>query len=153
MVRIHSSSGTTGQAVVIYHTREDIEAWADLVARSLYMAGMRRSDVFQNMMGYGLFTGGLGFHYGAERIGGPHHPRRRRQQPPPYSTHAGFLVHRYTHHPLLRPLSVERIRGDGAGPPLDTSLRIAFIGAEPHSEDMRQRIEKPTAWTLSIPTG
>ena len=69
MVRLHASSGTTGQATVIYYTRADVEAWADLVARSLYMAGMRPSDVFQNMMGYGLFTGGLGFHYGAERLG------------------------------------------------------------------------------------
>jgi len=69
MVRLHASSGTTGQATVIYYTRADIEAWADLVARSLYMAGMRATDVFQNMMGYGLFTGGLGFHYGAERLG------------------------------------------------------------------------------------
>src|SRR5665648_1149476 len=62
MVRLHASSGTTGQATVIYYTRADIETWADLVARSLYMAGMRAADVFQNMMGYGLFTGGLGFH-------------------------------------------------------------------------------------------
>ena len=69
MVRLHASSGTTGQAAVIYYTRADIEAWADLVARSMYMAGMRATDVFQNMMGYGLFTGGLGFHYGAERLG------------------------------------------------------------------------------------
>ena len=69
LVRLHASSGTTGQATVIYYTRGDIEAWADLVARSMYMTGLRPGDVFQNMMGYGLFTGGLGFHYGAERLG------------------------------------------------------------------------------------
>ncbi len=69
IVRLHSSSGTTGNPTVIYHTREDIEAWQDLVARCMYMTGMRKTDVFQNMMGYGLFTGGLGFHYGAEKLG------------------------------------------------------------------------------------
>ena len=69
VVRLHSSSGTTGNPTVIYHTQEDIAAWQDLVARCMYMAGMRSSDVFQNIMGYGLFTGGLGFHYGAEKLG------------------------------------------------------------------------------------
>ena len=69
VVRLHSSSGTTGNPTVIYHTRADIEAWGDLLARCMYMAGVRRNDVFQNMMGYGLFTGGIGFHYGAERLG------------------------------------------------------------------------------------
>ncbi|RKX91480.1 MAG: phenylacetate--CoA ligase, partial [Spirochaetes bacterium] len=69
LVRLHSSSGTTGQATVIYHTRNDIDNWTDLVARCMYMTGVRRSDVFQNMMGYGLFTGGLGLHYGSERLG------------------------------------------------------------------------------------
>ena len=69
VVRLHSSSGTTGNPTVIYHTHDDIEAWQDLMARCMYMAGMRKTDVFQNMMGYGLFTGGIGFHYGAERLG------------------------------------------------------------------------------------
>ena len=69
LVRMHSSSGTTGRATVIFHTTRDIGAWTNLLARCMYMTGMRRSDVFQNMMTYGLFTGGLGFHYGAEKIG------------------------------------------------------------------------------------
>ncbi|MBE0556768.1 MAG: phenylacetate--CoA ligase, partial [Proteobacteria bacterium] len=69
LIRMHSSSGTTGRATVIFHTENDIAAWTNLLARSMYMTGMRRSDVFQNMMTYGLFTGGLGFHYGAEKIG------------------------------------------------------------------------------------
>ncbi|MCX5822796.1 MAG: phenylacetate--CoA ligase, partial [Deltaproteobacteria bacterium] len=58
LIRMHSSSGTTGRATVIFHTANDIAAWTNLLARSMYMAGMRRSDVFQNMMTYGLFTGG-----------------------------------------------------------------------------------------------
>ncbi len=69
LVRMHSSSGTTGRATVIFHTIDDIKEWTNIVARSMYMTGMRRSDVFQNMMTYALFTGGLGFHYGAERLG------------------------------------------------------------------------------------
>ena len=69
LVRMHSSSGTTGRATVIFHTQSDLDAWTDMVARSMYMTGMRKSDVFQNMMTYGLFTGGLGFHYGAEKVG------------------------------------------------------------------------------------
>ncbi len=69
IVRLHASSGTTGRATVIFTPTRDIAAWTNLLARSMYMTGMRRSDVFQNMMGYGLFTGGLGFHYGAEQIG------------------------------------------------------------------------------------
>lgn len=142
IVRIHSSSGTTGQAVVIYHTREDIKAWAELVARCMYMTGMRRSDVFQNMMGYGLFTGGLGFHYGAELIGaltipaGAGNSRRHIQLMQDFSSTVIHIIPSYA----LYLLSV--FEEMGLDPRSDTSLRIAFIGAEPHSEDMRQRIEE-----------
>ena len=140
MVRLHASSGTTGQATVIYYTRADIEAWADLLARSLYMAGMRATDVFQNMMGYGLFTGGLGFHYGAERLGaltipvGAGNSQRQLQLMQQFATtalhiipsYALYLLHTFAHHGL---------------DPRDLPLRLAFLGAEPHSEDMRRRIE------------
>lgn len=68
-VRMHCSSGTTGTPVAICHTQLDLNSWADLMARSLHMAGVRKEDVFQNMSGYGLFTGGLGIHFGAERLG------------------------------------------------------------------------------------
>ena len=76
-VRLHSSSGTTGRITVIFHTQGDIDAWTELLSRSMYATGMRTSDVFQNMMSYGLFTGGLGFHYGAERLGALVLPTRR----------------------------------------------------------------------------
>ncbi len=69
VIRMHASSGTTGTPTVVFHTKKDIDTWSDLMARSIYMAGIRNSDVFQNMMTYGLFTGGLGLHYGAERAG------------------------------------------------------------------------------------
>ena len=68
-VRLHSSSGTTGNPTVVYHNRHDLSSWANLMARSLYAAGVRDTDVFQNICGYGLFTGGLGFQYGVERLG------------------------------------------------------------------------------------
>jgi phenylacetate-CoA ligase len=141
MVRLHASSGTTGQATVIYYTRADIEAWADLVARSLYMTGMRATDVFQNMMGYGLFTGGLGFHYGAELLGaltipiGAGNSPRQLQLMQQFKTtalhiipsYALYLLHTFAEHGL---------------DPRDLPLRLAFLGAEPHSEDMRRRIEE-----------
>ncbi len=69
VLRIHSSSGTTGIPTVIYYTRDDVDNWTDLLARSITGTGATAGDVFQNMMTYGLFTGGLGLHYGAERVG------------------------------------------------------------------------------------
>ena len=68
-VRIHSSSGTTGNPTVIVHSQHDLDSWANLVARCLYTVGIRKTDVFQNSSGYGMFTGGIGFQYGAERLG------------------------------------------------------------------------------------
>ncbi|HBK52837.1 MAG TPA: phenylacetate--CoA ligase, partial [Syntrophomonas wolfei] len=69
VVRIHSSSGTTGKPTVVGYTKKDIEIWAELMARALTSAGATKNAVIQNSYGYGLFTGGLGIHYGAERIG------------------------------------------------------------------------------------
>ena len=68
-VRLHSSSGTTGNPTVVLHTQSDLDAWAEAVARCLWMVGARPDDVFQNSAGYGMFTAGLGFQYGAERVG------------------------------------------------------------------------------------
>ncbi len=140
MVRLHASSGTTGQATVIYYTRQDIETWADLVARSMYMTGMRATDVFQNMMGYGLFTGGLGFHYGAERLGaltipiGAGNSLRQLQLMQQFGTTAVHIIPSYALY-LLNTFAQSGLD------PRDLPLRLAFLGAEPHSEDMRQRIE------------
>jgi phenylacetate-CoA ligase len=140
MVRLHASSGTTGQATVIYYTRQDIETWADLVARSMYMTGMRATDVFQNMMGYGLFTGGLGFHYGAERLGaltipiGAGNSLRQLQLMQQFGTTALHIIPSYALY-LLNTFAQNGLD------PRDLPLRLAFLGAEPHSEDMRRRIE------------
>ncbi|MFZ5451219.1 MAG: phenylacetate--CoA ligase family protein [Thermodesulfobacteriota bacterium] len=141
MVRLHASSGTTGQATVIYYTQGDIEVWAELLARSMYMTGMRAEDVFQNMMGYGLFTGGLGFHYGAERLGaltipaGPGNSRRQVQLMQQFNTTALHIIPSYALY-LLATFTAMEVD------PRDLPLRLAFIGAEPHTEDMRRRIEE-----------
>jgi phenylacetate-CoA ligase len=141
MVRLHASSGTTGQATVIYYTRQDIETWAELLARSMYMTGMRATDVFQNMMGYGLFTGGLGFHYGAERLGaltipaGAGNSRRQVQLMQQFATTALHIIPSYALY-LLATFDSMGVN------PRDLPLRLAFIGAEPHTEDTRRRIEE-----------
>ena len=141
LIRMHSSSGTTGRATVIFHTKSDVDAWTNLVARCMYMAGLRKSDVFQNMMTYGLFTGGLGFHYGAERVGALTIParagnsKRQIQLMRDFDTTAVHIIPSYALH--LYTVFEEL----GLKPQKDTKVRMAFIGAEPHSEKMRKRIE------------
>jgi phenylacetate-CoA ligase len=140
VVRLHASSGTTGQATVIYYTRADVEAWADLLARSMYMTGVRPGDVFQNIMGYGLFTGGLGFHYGGERLGcltipaGAGNSKRQIQLIRDFQTTVIHIIPSFALY-LLNTFASEGVD------PKDLPIRIAFIGAEPHTEDMRRRIE------------
>jgi phenylacetate-CoA ligase len=140
MVRLHASSGTTGQSTVIYYTRGDIAAWAHLVARCMYMVGVRKGDVFQNMMGYGLFTGGLGFHYGAERLGaltipaGAGNSARQVQLMEQFGTTVIHIIPSYALY-LLNTFAQKGVD------PRELPLKIAFIGAEPHTEEMRRRIE------------
>ncbi|MHB9098012.1 MAG: phenylacetate--CoA ligase family protein [Syntrophales bacterium] len=142
IIRMHSSSGTTGRATVIFHTANDIAAWTNLLARSMYMTGMRRTDVFQNMMTYGLFTGGLGFHYGAEKIGalvipaGAGNSKRQIQLMRDFETTVIHIIPSYALH--LSTVFTET----GVDPRRDTKLKIAFLGAEPHSEKMRRIIEE-----------
>lgn len=142
LVRMHSSSGTTGRATVIFHTVEDIAEWTNLVARSMFMTGMRKGDVFQNMMTYGLFTGGLGFHYGAEKLGalvipaGAGNSKRQIQLMQDFDTTVIHIIPSYALHLYL---VFEEM---GVDPKRDTKLKIAFIGAEPHSEKTRLKIEE-----------
>ncbi len=141
LVRMHSSSGTTGRATVVFHTTNDITVWTNLLARCMYMAGMRKSDVFQNMMTYGLFTGGLGFHYGAEKIGalvipaGSGNSKRQIQLMMDFATTVIHVIPSYALH--LSTVFTE-LKLD---PRKDTKVRIAFVGAEPHTEKMRRKIE------------
>ena len=142
LIRMHASSGTTGRAIVVFHTAADVQAWTDVLARCIYMAGMRKTDVFQNMMTYGLFTGGLGFHYAAERVGalvipaGAGNSRRQIQLMRDFDTTAIHIIPSYAIHlsKVFEELKVDPVR--------DTKLRIAFVGAEPHSERMRKKIEE-----------
>ncbi len=140
-VRLHCSSGTTGNPTVIFHNRHDLASWANLVARSLYSAGVRDTDVFQNICGYGLFTGGLGFQYGAERLGalavpaGAGNSRRQIKLMQDFGTTVAHAIPSY----LTRLCAVF---GElGLDPKTDTDLRLLVIGAEPHSEEKRQRIQ------------
>ncbi len=140
LVRMHCSSGTTGSPVAICYTRKDVEAWADLMARSMFAAGIRREDTFQNMSGYGLFTGGLGMHYGAERLGcmtipaGAGNTRRQIKLIKDFGVTAVHILPSYALH------VARQIEEEGEDPRA-LPLRIALVGAEPYTEETRRRIE------------
>ena len=140
-VRIHSSSGTTGTPTVIVHSQHDLDSWANLVARCLYMVGIRKTDVFQNSSGYGMFTGGLGFQYGAERLGALTVPaaagnsKRQIKFITDFKTTALHAIPSYA----IRLAEVFQEEGmDPAG----TSLKTLVIGAEPHTDEQRRKIER-----------
>ena len=141
-VRLHSSSGTTGNPTVILHTQKDLDEWANAVARCLWMVGLRSDDVFQNSSGYGMFTGGLGFQYGAERLGALTIPAaagnslRQIKFIRDFGTTAIHAVPSYVTR------LYEVMRENGIDPKKDTKLRVLAIGAEPHSEEQRLRIEE-----------
>jgi len=140
MVRLHASSGTTGAATVVYHTANDLRTWADLVARCFHMVGIRSDDVFQNMSGYGLFTGGLGIHYGAERLGcltipaGAGNSKRQIKLLQDFQVTAIHIIPSYALHlaTVFEGLGLD---------PRDLGVKTALIGAEPHTEEVRRRIE------------
>ena len=137
-VRIHSSSGTTGNPTVVLHSARDLDQWANQVARCMYMVGLRDTDVFQNTSGYGMFTGGLGFQYGAERLGALTVPaaagNTKRQ--------IKFITDFGTTCLHIIPSYATRLAEVGIDPRRDTKLHTVCIGAEPHSEEQRKRIEQ-----------
>lgn len=140
IVRMHASSGTTGSPTVIHHTQEDLDNWTSLVARCLHMVGVRPTHAFQNMTGYGLFTGGLGIHYGAERLGcltipsGPGNTARQLKLMQDFNTHAAHIIPSYA---LYLGASLQ----EQGYSPEELPLQIIVTGAEPHTEETRQRIE------------
>lgn len=142
VVRLHCSSGTTGNPIASFYTWSDLNNWANLVARCMYMAGVRAGDVFQNMMSYGLFTGGLGFHYGAEKLGclviptGAGNTKRQLFLLREFGT---TVIHIIPSYALYLANVCEK---QGIEPQKRFNLKIGFVGAEPHSEDVRQRIER-----------
>jgi len=141
-VRLHSSSGTTGNPTVVYHNKHDLASWANLMARSLYAAGVRDTDVFQNICGYGLFTGGLGFQYGVERLGclsipaGAGNSTRQIKLMQDFGTTVAHAIPSY----LGRLYDV--FKEEGLDPRTATQLHTLVIGAEPHTEEHRRRIEE-----------
>ncbi len=142
VVRMHYSSGTTGVATAIYHTADDLRWWSECVARGLVGVGVTSEDVFQNMMGYGLFTGGLGLHYAAEMIGcmtipaGSGNTQRQVHLMQQFETSVVHILPSYA----MR--VVHYCRQNGVDPRRDLNLSVAMLGAEPHTENMRRRIEE-----------
>ncbi|MDL2226909.1 phenylacetate--CoA ligase [Deltaproteobacteria bacterium OttesenSCG-928-M10] len=143
VVRIHASSGTTGRVTVVGYTHRDVDNWADLMARSLAAAGAGRQDMVHVAYGYGLFTGGLGAHYGAERIGATVVPSssgatRRQIQ---FMRDLGATVLCCTPSYALHLHEAAREEGLDFRDKSVMSLKIGVFGAEPWSEEMRQTIE------------
>lgn len=140
-VRLHSSSGTTGNPTVVLHTRKDLDEWANALARCLWMVGCRPDDVFQNTSGYGMFTGGLGFQYAAERLGMltvPAAAGNSKRQIKFFKDFGTTVVHAI---PSYAARLYEVMQDEGIDPRRDLRLRTLAIGAEPHSEEQRRRIE------------
>jgi len=141
-VRLHSSSGTTGNPTVVLHSAKDLDEWANQVARCMYMVGLRDTDIFQNTSGYGMFTGGLGFQYGAEKLGALTVPaaagntKRQIKFITDFGTTCLHIIPSYASR------LAEIMYEIGMDPKKDTNLKTICIGAEPHSEEQRQRIEK-----------
>jgi len=141
-VRLHSSSGTTGNPTVVLHTQKDLDEWANAVARCLWMVGSRPEDVFQNSAGYGMFTAGLGFQYGAEKVGMltvPAAAGNTLRQIKFIKDFGTTVLHAI---PSYASRIYEVMKEEGVDPRRDTKLRVLCIGAEPHSEEQRRRIEE-----------
>ncbi|MEE4314120.1 MAG: phenylacetate--CoA ligase [Desulfofustis sp.] len=141
VVRIHSSSGTTGMATVVGYSSNDIRTWSNLVARILTAAGVTKDDVIQIAFGYGLFTGGFGLHYGAERLGASVIPisagntRRQIQIMQDFKTTALVCTPSYA-------LKMADVMMDMGINPSGLSLKYGLFGAEPWSERMRRQINE-----------
>lgn len=140
-IRIHSSSGTTGHPTVVVYSRHDIDSWANMIARNMYMVGCRDTDVFQNSSGYGMFTGGLGFQYGAEKLGAVTVPaaagnsKRQIMFIKDFGTTCLHAIPSYA-------IRLAEVFKDEGVDPRSTKLHTLFIGAEPHTEEQRRRIER-----------
>lgn len=150
IVRVHSSSGTTGKPVIAPYTQKDIDVWAELVARCLVCAGMTREDTLQDAYGYGMFTGGLGLHYGGERLGATVVPastgnsKRQLMLMQDLGTTAISCTPSYA-------LTLYETALEMGMDIKKTALRLGILGAEPWSENMRADIEAKLGITaLSI---
>jgi len=141
IVEVHASSGTTGNPIVAAYTKNDMEVWQELMGRSLYTAGVRQKDVIHIAYGYGLFTGGLGFHYGAQKIGATIVPvgGGMTQRQIKLMKDLGVTVLSCT--PSFSVYLAETMIKEGGNPRKDLKLKMGLFGAEPWSERIRERIE------------
>jgi phenylacetate-CoA ligase len=142
VVRIHSSSGTTGQIIVVFYNQHDLDSWSNLMARCMFGAGTRKTDVFQNCVGYGLFTGGLGFHFGSEKLGAltiPSASGNSRRQIFLMQSMKTTTVHIIPSYALVLMTVLNEM---GVDPRKELFLKRAFLGAEPYSEATRRRVEE-----------
>lgn len=144
VVRIHASSGTTGKPTVVGYTQADIDTWADLMARSIHAAGGRRGDLVHVAYGYGLFTGGLGAHYGAERLGCTVVPMSGGQTEKQLQLIEDFRPDVILVTPSYMLTLIDAMQRAGRDP-RDSSLKVGIFGAEPWTEAMRAEIETSTA--------
>ena len=140
VVRIHASSGTTGKPTVVGYTKRDIDTWADLVARSIRASGGRRGDIVHVAYGYGLFTGGLGAHYGAERLGCTVIPMSGGQTEKQVQLITDFRPQIIMVTPSYMQVLIEHMVKQGIDPRA-TGLQVGIFGAEPWTEAMREEIE------------
>ncbi|HYP32759.1 MAG TPA: phenylacetate--CoA ligase PaaK [Burkholderiaceae bacterium] len=141
VVRVHASSGTTGKPTVVGYTQSDIDHWADLVARSLRAAGVRKGDMVHVAYGYGLFTGGLGAHYGAERLGCTVVPMSGGQTEKQVQLITDFKPDAIMVTPSYMQVICEEFRRQGMDP-REMSARVGIFGAEPWTEAMRRDIQQ-----------
>jgi len=140
VVRIHASSGTTGKPTVVGYTKKDIDTWADLIARSIYASGGRPGDIVHVAYGYGLFTGGLGAHYGAEKLGCTVIPMSGGQTEKQVQLICDFKPSIIMVTPSYMLNIADEFRRQGIDP-CGTNLRISIHGAEPWTDAMRREIE------------
>jgi phenylacetate-CoA ligase len=142
IVEIHSSSGTTGNPIIDAYTKNDMDVWQELMARSIYTTGGRRQDVIHIAYGYGLFTGGLGFHYGAQKVGAKIVPASggMTQRQIKLMKDLGVTILACT--PSFAVYLAETMAQEGINPRKDLKLRSGMFGAEPWSDKIRERIEQ-----------
>lgn len=141
IVRLHASSGTTGKPTVVGYTRQDIDTWSDLVARSLRLGGVGKGDMVHISYGYGLFTGGLGAHYGAEKLGCTVIPASGGFTDKQVTLINDFKATAIMVTPSYMLNIIEEMENRGIDP-RDTALKVGIFGAEPWSMEMKRKIEE-----------
>lgn len=139
---LHASSGTTGKPIVVAYTRSDLERWGKLMGRSLDVSGVRKGDILQNLFGYGLFTGGLGVHYGARAIGATIVPASVGNTKRQLMLMKDLKSKVVTGTPSYMVYLIEASKAEGYQPKTDFAIRIGVFGAEPWSEESRTRIQE-----------